>query len=560
LWVIDSRITLDNIQVRSILDRQEDALRRLRFRESVNPNLLEFLTDPSVLASDKVIHTRFWDQELDAVQKEAINEALSARDVFLVHGPPGTGKTRMIVELVRQILNSDGPRQKVLLTSQSNVAVNHALLSLLNQQPGLRECTVRVGREEKAGETSELLLDQQLARWAEQVKAKSNSYVEDRRRQLAINPQLTECLGVLDECERAEIDLASVQREIGQRQREYEEASQDFLVLRKLMAEAETLRENASSLLRTVADADVELRQLMQTFDSSYLSWASEFLAQAEHAAMLSARRAELKEQIDALTQAATNLKANLEAGVGLVRETLRQLYQKDILDLRSQRTLVNEKLAAQQDVALRLGRIQKISQDWCQRISRGTSDFAGAYLTRCDVVGATCIGVAAKGDISDAEFDWVIVDEAGRSTHPELAVPMVRGRKIVLVGDHQQLPPIVDRDLSGELLEEIQVSREELQTSLFQELIGPTKAKTQLQVQYRMCRAIGNLVSVCFYEGSLEHGDNVGGIHHGLAWAPTPVIWCATNRLKNHADHRVGHSYENLSEAEVIQNLLGEC
>jgi hypothetical protein len=52
-------ITRDNIQVRSILNRQEDALRRLRFRESTNPDLLNLLLDPTDLDYEKIINPTF---------------------------------------------------------------------------------------------------------------------------------------------------------------------------------------------------------------------------------------------------------------------------------------------------------------------------------------------------------------------------------------------------------------------------------------------------------------------------------------------------------------------
>ena len=40
---------------------------------------------------------------------------------------------------------------------------------------------------------------------------------------------------------------------------------------------------------------------------------------------------------------------------------------------------------------------------------------------------------------------DWVIVDDAGKATPPEILVPICLGKKVVLVGDHKQLPPVVD-------------------------------------------------------------------------------------------------------------------
>jgi hypothetical protein len=556
-------ITRDNLQVKSILHRQEDGLRRLRFKESVNPDLVNLLLDPTELKFDKIVNPIYWDSGLDNNQKEAVRKALEAKDIFLVHGPPGTGKTRTIVEIIRQIINTpDEKEQKILVTSQSNVAVNHALASLLVQQPGLRESVVRVGREEKAGETLDLLLDQQMQKWAEQVKARSNEFIEKKRREFDIKPQLAECVSMIDECERIRKDIISAQQELGERSSQYEDANKDVDALNELIAKLQSLRTETSGLLEKIGHQDVKFRSILDRFDNNYLVWASEFLKQANELSKLSAKRINLKDQLDSLQQTAERLQDNLKAGTVLIHKTLQQMFKQDLPSLEEQKSFVREKLAAQEDKALKLGRMQKISQGWIQRISRGISEFEGAYLNRCKVVGATCIGVAAKGDVSDMEFDWVIVDEAGRSTHPELIVPLVRGRKIVLVGDHRQLPPIIDKDLTAELLEEIEVAMKDLETSLFKELIEPAGKKpplTQisLQTQYRMSPAIGNLISKCFYNNQLRHANDVRTIYHGQKWVQTPVMWIATNKVKNHIEHKVGYSYQNIAEAELTKSIL---
>ena len=59
---------------------------------------------------------------LDATQRDAVRHALFARDVSLIHGPPGTGKTRTLVELVRQSLARG---EQVLITAASNTAVDN---------------------------------------------------------------------------------------------------------------------------------------------------------------------------------------------------------------------------------------------------------------------------------------------------------------------------------------------------------------------------------------------------------------------------------------------------
>ena len=75
---------------------------------------------------------------LNDSQKEAIVMAMSARDIALIHGPPGTGKTTTLLEVVLQAVRRG---QHVLVTAPSNLAVDHLLEGLVRH--GLR--AVRLG-------------------------------------------------------------------------------------------------------------------------------------------------------------------------------------------------------------------------------------------------------------------------------------------------------------------------------------------------------------------------------------------------------------------------------
>jgi ATP-dependent RNA/DNA helicase IGHMBP2 len=78
------------------------------------------------------------DPLLNAAQRAAVRFALAARDVALIHGPPGTGKTTTLVELIRQAVRRG---EKVLVCAPSNLAVDNLLERLL----ALGDPAVRLG-------------------------------------------------------------------------------------------------------------------------------------------------------------------------------------------------------------------------------------------------------------------------------------------------------------------------------------------------------------------------------------------------------------------------------
>lgn len=65
---------------------------------------------------------RLFDPELNPAQEDAVRHALSAEPLALIHGPPGTGKTRTLVEVVRQLVARG---ERVLVTAASHVAVDN---------------------------------------------------------------------------------------------------------------------------------------------------------------------------------------------------------------------------------------------------------------------------------------------------------------------------------------------------------------------------------------------------------------------------------------------------
>ncbi|PWI74481.1 hypothetical protein PCL_07795 [Purpureocillium lilacinum] len=85
------------------------------------------LSSPSPVASDLAKHDEFkdltwFDPSLNDSQKDAIRFALASREVALIHGPPGTGKTHTLIELILQMVQR---KQRILVCGPSNISVDN---------------------------------------------------------------------------------------------------------------------------------------------------------------------------------------------------------------------------------------------------------------------------------------------------------------------------------------------------------------------------------------------------------------------------------------------------
>lgn len=122
--------------------------------------------------------------------------------------------------------------------------------------------------------------------------------------------------------------------------------------------------------------------------------------------------------------------------------------------------------------------------------------------LDQSTVLCATLTGMDSDL-LGNRAFDLAVVDEACQATEPSCWIPVLRCERIVLAGDHCQLPPtVVSRE----------AARQGFNVSLLERMVqrfGGTIAQ-QLCVQYRMNRSIMEFSSSEFYHGTLVADDRV--------------------------------------------------
>lgn len=217
-----------------------------------------------------------------------------------------------------------------------------------------------------------------------------------------------------------------------------------------------------------------------------------------------------------------------------------------------------------------RFREVVRVAEDFVSSVSTRNRNFESFLAGTRQVVAGTCVGLGRTSlGLVSTSFDLVIVDEAARCTASELAVPMQAGRWIVLVGDHNQLEPMVKKRMLLALAEKSGLPQQELLRSDFERVFerpGVSAPRQTLTEQYRMLPPIGTLVSDAFYKKSpLAHGRTDPHIPPDKLpeFLSHPLTWLTTDEFKNDGYQTEPKdrpkSLHNLREAELIVDAIQE-
>jgi superfamily I DNA and/or RNA helicase len=216
------------------------------------------------------------------------------------------------------------------------------------------------------------------------------------------------------------------------------------------------------------------------------------------------------------------------------------------------------------------LEKLISLGEEWLKVLDtniRGYEEFLAR--TRQIIIG-TCVGVGKPSlKIDKNMYDWVIIDEAARCNPSELAVSMQVGKNILLVGDHKQLPPMIDDLVLERTSRKLNILPSELKKSEFQRLMESNFGKTYgcgLNKQYRMCEPIANMISDVFYKEdgiklvTMRHADHdfIDAVPDFLA---KTVTWIDTAVVDQEAFHRKDNSNSlyNPYEANIVIKVLNQ-
>lgn len=451
-------------------------------------------------------------------QKNAINASFFPQ-LSVIWGPPGTGKTSTIAQVIEAHLNVG---RRVLLVSHANAAVDEALEDVAKQ---LRATAFyNEGKLVRLGIPQPSHMDRLTEKYP-----------------LVLLDNIAEKIGESLSKEKRDLERENITIEDFLNQ--YENIFQAIQIFKNLSAELSAFKSELSALSSKLLEAKTELIRIEET-----QSKKRELLIEAQSSGAikrffrgLDPRK--IQREIDQTSVVIDSKKRLVKEIAGRVN-TLINLQEKKELEMKVAKKEVHDllnrtgstvadietksqELKSRKDVIL--ARIAEINQQ--------LDEIQKKILSEARLIATTLTKTFTAKQFPDAPFDTLIVDEASMAPLPHLywAASRCHGY-VTIVGDFLQLPPIC---ISGENMAQKWLGR-----SLFDVLdINQVKKAlrddrvTLLDTQYRMAPEISAIPNKFFYQNVLKNDPSARNriMDDGVSQSPLVLIetgkmnpWCS--------------------------------
>lgn len=516
------------------ISRREEARHRITLGKAANPALgliLEgqlteewgsYSKRKKILPLSSFVKQKIFQHDPTETQKKAIEIALNTPDIAIIQGPPGTGKTTVITAIIERLNEICDKREKVngqvLITSFQHDAVRNVIERLrINSLP-----TIKFGKQERGGEedlTREKIIEEWCEDYISKLSEKNPELMETEQRNLLSRlhniylayPSDKNALEFL-KCAKevnsdGELDK-KISRLIEMRSISENENNSTLLTLiRRLRTTKEGFMDdgadNADYLLQNLEDMGINQnipgnKNVFEILDSAAMCYG--------------------KEPDEKLLSNLRDVKVYL-----LQKCVPKPVYKKEIPDNeitdiykllnQSVKKHKDEKSAILADLLkeLRMNRseVEKSLEHYLFVYSATTQQSEGKEIKEAKGIG--------RFSDRHPEYETVIVDEAARVSPADLMIPLAQAKKrIILVGDHRQLPHIYDEEVFESMKENGEnFEINNIKKSMFEYLLDKAKELEKidnvprtivLDAQYRMHPILGEFVDEVFYKPHDEH------------------------------------------------------
>jgi ATP-dependent RNA/DNA helicase IGHMBP2 len=174
-WTRNGKLGIELLFDNNSYDEMQNALKQAsELMDKPEGKLIRVLTGKTEPSFSDIYEAPI--EGLNASQYLAAHKALTAQDLTIVHGPPGTGKTTTIVQAIKRLIKQDG--KQILVVAPSNTAVDLLSEKLANEGVNV----LRIGNPSKVSEKlMSLTLDSKMAAHAynkdiKQLKKQASGY------------------------------------------------------------------------------------------------------------------------------------------------------------------------------------------------------------------------------------------------------------------------------------------------------------------------------------------------------------------------------------------------
>jgi broad-specificity NMP kinase len=576
----DKKIVLsimgDEIQIK----RKFQARKRLQLAQSANPMLGLIIEDTDEEKIKKFLKTKV-DKRLEPLtdyvrkkifrneptqnQIDAIDIALNTPDIAVIQGPPGTGKTTVLTAIIER-LNQESDKSGIMKGEILVAGFQHDAVENIIDRLEINGIV-----PPKFGKKSHLVIDmtsfERIMQWGEEIVENVRKYQPKLSKQLKIH-QLRQYYQIYLRTP-SEVFAASLLKHI------YEDLSEhlDETIINQVIDLLEKMQKNKN-------DAINELKYIyaLRTTQAGFLDdgpFRNRDLVVSPIGKHLGQDELRLLQQPDL-----TNLDNYLYKLKKLKSSLIDNHFPKP--QFRAEKPN-NELIQLIEEIEARLisggtveDKLNSVLAEYVNELESNPfalkamiEDYSYVYSATTGQSNGRDITKAKKiGDEEYVSYDTVIIDEAARVAPMDLLIALVQAkRRIILVGDHRQLPHMIDENVikNGDLSEDQFIRQsmfgylKERAKKLYK--FDGIKREITLENQYRTHPLLGQFISDNFYErhgeafhSPLQDADkffyqNLKGIEK------TPAVWMD---VKN-SEGSEREAWSRVCEAErIVRELRG--
>jgi len=517
-------------------------------------------------------------------QKEAIRVAINTPDIAVIQGPPGTGKTKVIKAIVQRINELDGGNSRILIASTQHDAVDNAI-------DGVSYGGVPVNRV--LTRQRSFTQDTPLFKWIDDMIISCGDWLNKNK---TVNPnfEINCCL--------AKLKNASDNIIVEELKRLYNELQQEGFspeVLSKtneVIVDAIDIESNSS-----VVKSDSRLLSLILEQEKdldSFLEKGKDNFKELERYLKLDCDEIEYEipsywkqlkratEKTDDIIDFFTLFIADLEKMNKLLSGASDNKVTFNFEELNVLISMIENEIIERGE---EISKEQKLySNIWefkhelsnAENVKQLISQYSQVNAATCQQSANDKISPAMKG--FDDKYDYVIIDEAARSNPLDLLIPMCMGKKVILVGDHKQLPHMVEADIVNAVIDKTKDEsvKQVLEESLFMRLFNKVREADEvanktsnvkisrtctLNEQFRMHSAICDLINVFYQEEQLRPACEIGKEsefdqkkeHNLNLYNNKPLAWIDVPITEKTPAEKGGISKSRMCEVNIVKREL---